>query len=256
MKKYTKLLGIVLIFALVMSMGTMALAEDKDTITISVNNANPNEVYDPGQEQADQNPVHETYTAYKIFDVTKTSTATGTTDSTLSGDTPADPARTGYSYTIEKNSPWYSVVAALADTNGDKYFTLTALAGDSTKEVISLNTDKFSDTAATAKAIASALKAAIPSNATAQPFGGGSSVPSLETAPGYYLILASNSTNLILATTDIAITVNSNTPAAIASAMILCNLNLRVSIRVPPRSFFLLIYGLYMKKRHYYRQLI
>ena len=58
MKKLTKLLGIVLIMALVMSMGiTSAFAS---TITINQN------------ATADQGTAgEETYVAYKIFDVTK-----------------------------------------------------------------------------------------------------------------------------------------------------------------------------------------
>lgn len=81
MKNVKKLLGIILILALVTSMGTLALAEDEShTITIS-------------------NGVDgETYTAYKIFDVTIAEGATAGTGGT------------GFAYSITTSSEWWQTV--------------------------------------------------------------------------------------------------------------------------------------------------
>ena len=58
MKKFTKLLGIVLIIALVMSMGTMALADDPD----------PSATTTTAKTTLKVNPVEgHTYTAYQLF---------------------------------------------------------------------------------------------------------------------------------------------------------------------------------------------
>ena len=102
MKKFTKLLGIVLIIALVMSMGASAFAAQ--TYSISIDNALKDE----------------TYTAYKIFDVTYGG------DNATPGDLPAAPApdnrheHTAYSYTITTASEWWNVIigSATADSAG------------------------------------------------------------------------------------------------------------------------------------------
>ena len=79
MKKLTKLLGIVVILALVMSISVSAFAEDPitETITLSVNPLNANSA-EGGQP--DQNNTAEDYVAFKIFDATKNLRTVGDTD--------------------------------------------------------------------------------------------------------------------------------------------------------------------------------
>ena len=91
MKTAKKFASLLLVMVMVFAMATTAFAaEDKGTIIVD-------------------NPVaNQTYTAYKIFDVTYDST------------------RTNYSYTIKTTSEWYSTVKAYAETEGNG-LTLTCL---------------------------------------------------------------------------------------------------------------------------------
>ena len=92
MKTVKKLASLLLVMVMVFAMATTAFAaEEKGTITVD-------------------NPVaNQTYTAYKIFDVTYNS------------------AKTNYSYTIETTSEWYSTVKGYAETT-DNGLTLTGVA--------------------------------------------------------------------------------------------------------------------------------
>ena len=83
MKKFTKLLGIVLIMALVMSMGISSAF----AATITINQP----------DSVDGTVGAETYNLYKIFDVTKTDAQAGweTTDDNLGAG-----SAEGFSYTI------------------------------------------------------------------------------------------------------------------------------------------------------------
>ena len=64
MKKFTKLLGIVLIMALVMSMGTMAFAQTVHGTNVATNT---------GSITIDNAAKGETYTAYMLFEATLSS---------------------------------------------------------------------------------------------------------------------------------------------------------------------------------------
>ena len=109
------LLALLLVFAL--SAGTFAA----ETGTITVDN-----------------PVTgQTYTAYKIFDVTYNT------------------EKTNYAYSIEKTSPWYATVNAYAGTVGSG-LTLTVSASNSNIYVVTIDTVDFS-----APEFAAALKAAL-----------------------------------------------------------------------------------------------
>lgn len=105
MKKFTKLLGIVLIIALVMSMGITAAFAAESDYKITVTNTNSSVSID-GQ----------TYSAYKLFDLSYN------TD------------KTAYSYSISTSNYFYTTDGAKAVL--DKYFTFTASAGDSTVMVV------------------------------------------------------------------------------------------------------------------------
>ena len=118
MKKFTKLLGIVLIIALVMSFGTMAFAA---TYSITIDNALDGE----------------TYTAYKIFGVTYSGTNASPGDLPDAPDPDNRHEHTAYSYTITTASKWWSVIigSATADSTTGKYtaqgleFTPTSPSG-------------------------------------------------------------------------------------------------------------------------------
>ena len=115
MKKFTKLLGIVLIIALVMSMGIMAFADGEgDTpapaATYSITVSNDNEA---------MSIIGKTYTAYKLFDVT------------YSG--------TNYAYSIKTDNPFYSTAAAKAVL--DTYFDFTDTS-DATVKTVTVKTAK------------------------------------------------------------------------------------------------------------------
>ena len=188
-----KLISLVLALAMLFVIG---LAYAADTITISVDSSG-----DP-----DENAADEVYTAYKIFDVVKAESITGdvTTDSSIEAQG-SDEADTGYAYTIDTSSPWYSVVS----TKLTDYITLTDIAGNSSKKSVSLK-DGVANTEATAIAMAGILAANVPSGATGISVTLGESE---EADPGYYLIVSSIGSNLILGTTDINITQKNTYPS-------------------------------------------
>jgi hypothetical protein len=100
MKKFSKILSVALLVALVLSLGVAnAFAENDYSITID------NAVKD------------ETYTAYKIFDVTYSGDAGDV------GNPPAAPAadnrslHTAYTYTITNGSKWWNVIVGSAEAD-------------------------------------------------------------------------------------------------------------------------------------------
>ena len=168
--------------ALVMSISVSAFAA---TITIKQNNT-------------DGTAGAETYVAYKIFDVTKTSDVTEdvTTDSTLGAG-----SAEGFSYSIDAGSAWLSVVQASG------FFTLTASA-DGTVYNVQLADDSY-NSADGAKQIASYLLANAPATITDPDVkytltsDGDEATATVD--DGYYLITSSLGTNLVLATSNITI---------------------------------------------------
>ena len=116
--KQTKLLSVLLALLLVFALSAGTFAAETGTITVN-------------------NPIAgQTYTAYKIFDVTYN----------------AD--KTNYAYSIEKTSPWYETVNTYAETVNSG-LTLTVSASDKDIYVVTIDTAKFS-----APKFAAALKAA------------------------------------------------------------------------------------------------
>lgn len=138
---------------------TAYAAEDKGTIIVD-------------------NPVaNQTYTAYKIFDVTYDST------------------KTSYSYTIKTASEWYSTVKAYAETK-DNGLTLASVAGDDTAFVVSTSTD-FS-----AAAFANALKSAVSGKTGTTLTAGGTTVKATNLDLGYYFVTSSTGALCNLTTTN------------------------------------------------------
>ena len=166
MKTVKKLASLLLVMVMVFAMATTAFAaEEKGTITVD-------------------NPVaNQTYTAYKIFDVTYNS------------------AKTNYSYTIETTSEWYSTVKGYAETT-DNGLTLTGVAGDNTTFVVS-TTDAFS-----APAFANALKAAVSGKTGTALTADGTTVKAADLDLGYYFVTSSTGDLCNLTTTDPTVTIH------------------------------------------------
>ena len=186
-----KFLSLMIALAMVLAlMSVTALADDSITLTL--------------QNTGDQNTAQETYNCYKIFDVIKSSSATGNNADNTLGAGSAE----GYNYTIATSSPWYSTIQGMSS-----YFTLTDIADDTTRKTVTLVAGN--NTEAKAKEIAAALKAAAATNsiaADATLTQGTGTVTNAEVDPGYYLIASSAGSNLVLATTDIAITEKNTYP--------------------------------------------
>ena len=164
MKTAKKFASLLLVMVMVFAMTTTAFAaEDKGTIIVD-------------------NPVaDQTYTAYKIFDVT------------YSG--------SNYSYTIKTTSEWYSTVQTYAGTEGNG-LTLTGVAGDKTTFVVS-TTDAFS-----APAFANALKAAMSGKTGTTLTADGTTVKATNMDLGYYFVTSTNGALCNLTTTDPTVTIH------------------------------------------------
>ena len=201
MKKFTKLLGIVLIIALVMSMGIMAWAEDGDdeteTPTASIT-ITKDKTYE-GENQA------YTYKAYKIFDAnydTLSSTWTQT-NKDAEAEFTYTPADAPVAYFMATGNPWISTIQGLST-----YFTVTEVVGG--YSVVA--TDAYT-TAANAKTVAEALQAALVATDDSKVTPTGDYAPVDITAggsavavdPGYYLIVGDANANLALVTTDVTL---------------------------------------------------
>ena len=155
-----------------------------------------------------QNPTNgtagiETYEAFKIFDVTKTSDVTEpVTDDTTIGATITS-ADTGFAYTISADSKWLPVLQGSGNTWVD--LTLTADGNYQVTWKDGVDADETN-----AKAFAEWLLANKPADAPSETFTTGQT---LHTDPGYYLITSSLGTNLILATTNIDINTKNEYPS-------------------------------------------
>ena len=164
MKTAKKFASLLLSLTMVLAMMTTAFAaENKGTIIVD-------------------NPVaDQTYTAYKIFDVT------------YSG--------SNYSYTIKTTSERYSTVQTYAGTEGNG-LTLTGVAGDKTTFVVS-TTDAFS-----APAFANALKAAMSGKTGTTLTADGTTVKATNLDLGYYFVTSTNGALCNLTTTDPTVTIH------------------------------------------------
>ena len=149
----------------------------------------------------DINPVRQEYHAYEILHVGKAPTVQEdvTTDWTVGT---VDPDQDGFSYWISTSDPWFEVVA-----NMPEYFVLTETSTEGTYIVI-LNPD-VPATEDTAKEIARILEENIegkPSKSIT------ADNPSYDNDPVYYLIISDINSNLVLGTTNIAITEKAEYP--------------------------------------------
>lgn len=160
MKASKRILSLLLVLMMALSLSVTAFAAETGTITVD-------------------NPVTgETYTAYKIFDVSYN----------------AD--KSAYSYTIQGNSEWFETVNAY--TNG---LTLTQVTGTNTYVVTT--TDAFS-----APAFAVALKEAVAdkTGTTLTVQDGKATATGLEL--GYYFVASTNGALCNLTTTNPSVTIH------------------------------------------------
>ncbi len=173
-KKISRFLSLLLAAVMTLSMAMTGLAA-----TITINNSSEGEIYN----------------AYKIFDVT-TATSDGET--------------TGYSYTIDSTSPWYSVVNkatnifTLTQAGSSTMFYVTVNAGVEDEDVIAVFTEAITydsngnayigDTQLTAAATAYAN-----SNGTAQLTG---------LDAGYYFITTTLGSVVMIDTADATLVIN------------------------------------------------
>ena len=220
-------------------------ANDNNTITITIDAAGT----------PDQDNTNETYTAYKILDVTKIGTLSDpvTTDDNVNSDIPN--SSTGYAYSIDTTNKWFTVLTTqktgYSVTKNDStgvysttYFTLTPVAGSSTKYNVELK-DGVGRTVDNAKLIAKFLADSIPENPDSISLS-----PSTATQvdAGYYLITSSLGENFVLATSSMTITEkndypsvdkkvldldDSNTPATSTTASVGQDVTFRIPFTVP-----------------------
>ena len=148
----------------------------------------------------DINPIRQNYYAYEILHVGKTSSVQEdvTTDYTI-GQSNGE----GFSYWIHENDDWFSVIKEMTD-----YFVLTQ-SNQEGYYIVELNPNKISNED-TAKEIARYLEEHIPPNASYKTIT--ADAPSYDNDPGYYLIISDINSNLILGTTNIAITEKAEYP--------------------------------------------
>ncbi len=183
MKLIKKLMVVFVALFMVMSMTNKVYA---GSITITTD-----ETYE-GSDQA------YVYDAYKIFDASYESlTGTNTQAAKDPTYTPSDAA---VSYFMKTGNPWITTVQGLTT-----YFTVTAAADGSGYTVVAKDTF---DTAAEAKEVAAALKAALANLTLTEEYAakeitaGGNAVT---VDDGYYLIVGKDAANLALVTTDVTI---------------------------------------------------
>ena len=151
----------------------------------------------------DINPIKQEYQAYEILHVGKAPTVEEdvTNDWTVGQEIMPDDI--GFSYWISTSDPWFDVVAGMTD-----YFILTETSTEG-YYIVSLNPAMPSNED-TAKAIAKYLEEHIPEGAVPKIVT--ADKPSYDNDPGYYLIISDINSNLILSTTNIAITEKAEYP--------------------------------------------
>jgi len=191
MKKFTKLLGIVLIMALVMSMGiSSAFAAQATTASITITT---DQTYE-GTNQA------YTYKAYKIFDANYEAGAIDGENTQGAKDTFDYDEDAAVAYFMADGNPWISTIQGLST-----YFTVTQVVGG-----YSVVAKDAYASAADAKIVAKALQDALTAETGAvNPTGAYAPVDvtaggdAVSVDPGYYLIVGDKNANLALVTTDV-----------------------------------------------------
>lgn len=159
-----KIISVLLALVMTLALSVSALAAETGTITVD-------------------NPISgQTYTAYKIFDVTY------------------DTAKKAYSYTIDSTNEWFSTVEAYAqDTNHG--LTLTQVTGSTT--YIVTTTDAFS-----APDFAVRLKAAKDGKTGTVLTAVGTTVSASNLPLGYYFVSSTGGALCNLTTTDPTVTIH------------------------------------------------
>ena len=151
----------------------------------------------------DINPTRQQYYAYEILHVTKAPSVEEDVTNNYTVGQEIMPDNVGFAYWICEDDEWFDVVKDMTD-----YFVLT----ESAKEgyyIVNLNPNMPSNED-TAKAIAAYLEEHIPENANPKIIT--ADYPSYDNDPGYYLIISDINSNLILGTTNIAITEKAEYP--------------------------------------------
>lgn len=166
---------------------------DLDKIVIYVN-----------RPTGDINPVKQEYKAYEIFHVGKNDEVFEdvTNDYTVGQIMPTEG---GFNYWILAEDPWFNVIY------NSPYFILEQ-NGDSNYYNIYLNPE-YPSTETTAIEIAHYLEDNIPENVTPKIIT--ADTPSYDNDSGYYLIVSDLNSNLILGTTNIAITEKAEYPSIV-----------------------------------------
>ncbi len=186
MKKFSKILSVALLVALVLSLGVANAFADG---TITVTNVDPDR---------DEKEATETYVAYKIFDAVKADGVSVTTTDTTQTSNGA------ITYQIAAASPWFSVLFNEDGTakSGNNWFTAVKIDGVTPETWQVIPAASYNNEAA-AKAAAAWLLANKGSiNGTTLTVGETNTVDD-----GYYLVTSSLGTNLGLATTDIPMSI-------------------------------------------------
>lgn len=166
MKALKKIMALTLTVLLVLSLSVAALAAGEGSITV------------------DNPKTGETYTAYKIFDVT------------YSDD------KSAYSYTIEETSDWFNTVKTYAATEGSG-LTLTKASGTDNTYVVT-TTDAFS-----APKFAAALKAAVAGKTGITLAAGENGTVSKDGLElGYYFVASTSGALCNLTTTNPNVTIH------------------------------------------------
>ena len=215
MKKFTKLLGIVLIMALVMSMG---ISNAFAAVNITVNRDST--TYTEGGTEESGNRA---YTYKQIFRATETTNHTSTgggydpdgTPGSVTG-SPTDGISyylnaTGDATQIGELGSWDATTSTWTKATGNLWFKLTP-TGDGTQYIVEWdNTAKDTDTAQAAARWLDANYTALASgNLTAA--ADGSSWTASDLPEGYYLLKSETGENLIAATADITVNEKNSYP--------------------------------------------
>ncbi len=151
----------------------------------------------------DINPIKQEYQAYEILHVGKAPNVQEDVTNDLTVGQNIMPDDIGFSYWISTADVWFNVIASMTD-----YFVLTETSTEG-YYIVSLNPNMPSNED-TAKEIAHYLEEHIPENVVPKIVT--ADTPSYDNDPGYYLIISDINSNLILGTTNIAITEKAEYP--------------------------------------------
>ena len=225
MKKFTKLLGIVLIMALVMSISTSAFA----AVNITVNRDNTTYTEGGTEESGDR-----TFTYKQIFRATETANHTSTGGGYDADGTPGEVTATptdGISYYLDATTDATQIgqlgtwtdgtPGTWTKASGNLWFKLTKTA-DGTRYIVewdntAIDTDTAQAAARWLNANYTALKTGtLTGNGTAAsgdtPATPSTSWTASDLPEGYYLLVSDTGENLIAATTDITVNEKNSYP--------------------------------------------